>query len=518
MTDTVATETPIEPVAPVPPSPDATAGLEAAAPQAASVDTQAPATDQGVAAPIELAPAVADASSEVAAPEAPAPGPERVRPEIEHPVGPVRSAVIDCFLDSDETDLSMSQIKVALSNVLPGTVEAAVLRELRSGRIERIAPGSYRLAAPKPVQAPKQPSASPPPTPDEAAVWLSAVEAWFADPETWDRERLGPRPDEAGRRIPADIVARGVDRDRKRRERRRERDAAQARQAEADRQLRNTLLNACHGNYAPGLVADDLAPIKVVLDLVPLDRVLFVIRAKVDKRCFPGNPPLATWRDPKFLRAVAESYCNGVVITSLVDAWSKATAKAPATKAQSLPAAVDMPIGDIDELRSRHDQENAPAGPHVMPGAVSPAMPQQPVERVEASPATPPAPEPENASTAPPPQPDAMPANCPAIGAEPAAVDAKPPAEPTRASILAAFAQDRTPPQPAKPPPPQPRPHRQTEPEPIIDDVWDDDAWDEFCVGFRYGTLKWNRRRLGPEPLEPGCRVPKHVLKRNGLV
>src|SRR5258706_10712986 len=108
MTDTVATETRIEPVAPVPPSPDATAGLEAAAPQAASVDTQAPATDQGVAAPIELAPAVADASSEVAAPEAPAPGPERVRPEIEHPVGPVRSAVIDCFFGNDQNALSVS--------------------------------------------------------------------------------------------------------------------------------------------------------------------------------------------------------------------------------------------------------------------------------------------------------------------------------------------------------------------------------------------------------------------------
>jgi len=58
-------------------------------------------------------------------------------------------------------------------------------------------------------------------------------------------------------------------------------------------------------------------------------------------------------------------------------------------------------------------------------------------------------PELENASTVPPPQPDAMPDDGPAIGAEPAAVDAEPPAEPSRESILAAFARDRTPPQSA---------------------------------------------------------------------
>src|SRR5712675_2429293 len=88
-----------------------------------------------------------------------------------------------------------------------------------------------------------------PPTPDEEATWFDALSAWFADPETWDRDVLGPRPNEPGRRIPADIVARGVDRSRKRQERRRERDAGAAKQAAADAELRNTLLAAANGNF-----------------------------------------------------------------------------------------------------------------------------------------------------------------------------------------------------------------------------------------------------------------------------
>jgi hypothetical protein len=66
----------------------------------------------------------------------------------------------------------------------------------------------------------------------------------------------------------------------------------------------------------------------------------------------------------------------------------------------------------------------------------------------------------------PPPQPVANPDDRPAIGAEPAAVDAEmPEAQPTRASILAAFNRNKQerPPERAAPPttPPQPRPQRQ---------------------------------------------------------
>jgi hypothetical protein len=215
-------------------------------------------------------------------------------------------------------------------------------------------------------------------------VWGDALERWFADPETWDRDVLGPRPDEAGRQIPADIVAKGVDRDRKRRARRREAAAAQARKAEADQELRTTLLNACNGNYSASLQADTLAPVREVLKVLPLDQIVMVIKQKVDKRCFPGNPPLTTWRDPRFLRAVADNYCGGVVIPSMVAAW-EAAGKAPATKAHgSSPPAGHTP-DDIDELRRRHDDEHAPPGPHSLP---NPSMTGKAVERPAPSDAT----------------------------------------------------------------------------------------------------------------------------------
>jgi hypothetical protein len=260
-----------------------------------------------------------------------------------------------------------------------------------------------------------------------------------------------------------------------------------------------------------------------------------------------------SWRDPTFLRALAEDFCHAFAIPGLVREWGNA-GRTPKPGAQSLPQA-GSPT-DID--RSRHDQEHAPPGPHSVPGAApsaAPPAPQEPVERAEppaavsASPeperasALPPgtgiAPsgdnaepgpaaavqvptEPENASTVPPSQPDANPGDGPAIGAEPAAADAKPPAEPTRASILAAFNRKEPLPERAAPPtmsprptPPQPRPtQRQAGP---VEPEFSDAAWDEFCAGFRFGTLKWNTRRLGPEPFQPGCRAPKHILKRNGL-
>src|SRR5262249_5830536 len=96
------------------------------------------------------------------------------------------------------------------------------------------------------------------------------------------------------------------------------------------------------------------------------------------------------------------------------------------------------------------------------------------------------------------------PASSGANGAEPAAADniadAAPspaslpeddrPAEPTRASILAAFAR-KTPPQPAQQPAPQPQPRsperraeRPAEPEPISEA-----AFDEIVPGWQAGTI-----------------------------
>jgi hypothetical protein len=98
----------------------------------------------------------------VAAPSADAPA----ALEIEYPIGATRQSILDHFIDT-EGDQSMAQIKAALPNVLPGTVEACVRREWEAGRLLRVSSGVYRLAPPEP---PERPSTPPPPTPDEEAI------------------------------------------------------------------------------------------------------------------------------------------------------------------------------------------------------------------------------------------------------------------------------------------------------------------------------------------------------------
>jgi hypothetical protein len=409
VTDTTTAEAP----EPVPPVPEVVAEIEAVAPDAA----------EQAAAPL---PPEADT---------------RALPEIEHPIGPLRQAVLDALLDADEP-LSVSRI---LAEMPPGTsrnsAESAIKRESDVGRIERVAPGVYRLAPPKPAE-PSKPAAQP--APIEEATWFAALEAWINDPETWDRERFGPRPDEPGRRIPAGVVAKGVDRNRKRQERRKDAEAAATKQAAADRDLRDKLLAATGSNYAPELVSDDLAPIKAAMDLVPLDVICRVIGWKVNKLYYPGNPRLTSWRDPRLLKAIAKEFCEAIIIPKSVDAWSKAVGTAP----------------------------------------------QKPVERVAAAPATQPAHEPESAPAASPPQPDRIPdGNAGALGIEA-------PAQPTRDSILAAFARNRVPPEPVAPPPVPPRP---TEPEPERDEI-SEAGWDEICSGYYVGNLDWSRRKWGPPP------------------
>ena len=94
MSDTAIADAPAEPV---PPAPEAAAELEAARPDAeATVPAEAP----------------ADAS---------------VLPEIEHPIGPIRQAILDHLLDS-EGPQTVAQFIAALGNFSRGTVETALKR------------------------------------------------------------------------------------------------------------------------------------------------------------------------------------------------------------------------------------------------------------------------------------------------------------------------------------------------------------------------------------------------------
>jgi hypothetical protein len=459
--------------------------------------------------------------------------------EIEHPIGPVRQGVLDHLIDS-EGPQTVAQIIAGLGNYTRGTIEAAILREYRSGRIERVAPGTYRLAPAKPPEQPKQPSSPPPPTPDEEAMWLAAFEAWVINPESWDCEVLGPRPDEPGRRIPADIVAKGVDRSRKRKERRKEAEIAAAKRAAADAELRDRLIGATGGNIIRGPGIEDVSPIQLAMQLVPLERILSAVRSKTDKKLFPGNEPATSWREERLLKEIAESYTRTEIVPNLVAAWSKA-GQAPAPKTQSSPAAGDTP-DDIDELRRRHDSPSAPPGPHSLPYVPMPA-PANATDTSEAPAAVSAPLEQKSAPASSPPQPGAMPDDRPAIDAESAAVDAepraapakeafqttpcgspakppKPPAEPTRESIMAAFNRPRQP----QPAPPQHQPaqrqperpwfagERQAAPEPLSDA-----AVDELVAGWKAGNLAWPRKLLGEEPGHPDCRVSRAALRRNGL-
>src|SRR5260221_1728709 len=164
-------------------------------------------------APAEPAPEAA-AEVETAPAEAPA---ERTLPNVEH-LGVLRRSVLDHLLDTDEPQ-SVAQILAAMPpGTTRGSAESAIKRNFDAGLIERVGAGLYVLGKPKPPK-PAEPTRPSPVAPEDEQVWLAAFEAWGVSPHSWGREKLGPRPNQPGRRIPAGIVAKGVDRSPKRPER-----------------------------------------------------------------------------------------------------------------------------------------------------------------------------------------------------------------------------------------------------------------------------------------------------------
>jgi hypothetical protein len=286
MTDAVSIDKPVQPI---PPAPEAVPEVEAAAPEAA-------------------VPAPPEANG-------------RALPEVEYPVGSTRQAVLDHLIDSvDAGPQSVAQILAAMpAGTSRNTAESAIKREFDQGRIIRTSPGHYLLAPVKPPEAKPAPLPEPDKSEDE---WFLALEAWINQPESWDRERLGPRPDEPGRRVPADIVARGVDRSRKRQERRKDAEAAAARREAEDFKLLDALLTACNGNYSRTAALADPRPIHVMLNSgVPIEEIIGTIKAKVDRRAFPKNQTIGSWSESWFLKAVAEQYARWVLAPRLVAKW-----------------------------------------------------------------------------------------------------------------------------------------------------------------------------------------------------
>jgi len=303
------------------------------------------------AAPTPPAPEESVASSAEVEPEVV----ESFDPRISIPesLGPVRRAVLEGLLDG-EGPMSVAQLHALMPVGTPrGTAEAGILREFRSGRILRTSPGHYALAPARPPEA-KRPFPPPLPTPDEEAMWFSAFDAWISEPETWDRTTLGPRPNEPGRRIPADIVAKGVDRSRKREARRREAEAAATARAAADAELRDPLIAATGGNLIRGPGIEDVSPIQLALQVVPIGRIVSSIRSKTDKKLYPRNEPATSWRERRLLKAIAEDYCSSVIVPSLVAAW-EAAGKTPGKPVER--------VAPSPAISAPATEETAPAAP-----------------------------------------------------------------------------------------------------------------------------------------------------------
>jgi hypothetical protein len=269
-----------------------------------------------------------------------APAPEA---ELETEVNKsAREKVLDHLTDG-EGPQTVAEI-IRGTGLIRNTAEQAIFRAVQAGQIERTAPGTYKLAAPKP-----RPPISEPPPPSPAGhrdeEWIARIGAWQVNPASWNIEEDGPPPNDPNHRIPLDVVGRFKNRQARDAKEREKRECAAAKQEAADRELRNQLLAACNGNFTPGPSLEDLAPIKAVLEIVPLDCVLSAIRWKVCKLCCPANPTLTSWRDPRLLKAIGEYFCEAILIPSMVDAWAAAgkAAGKPRERVAAVPATPPTP-------------------------------------------------------------------------------------------------------------------------------------------------------------------------------
>jgi hypothetical protein len=256
---------------------------------------------------------------------APAPPAE---PEVESEDNrTARRRVLD-FLEDTEGPQTVAEI-IQGTGLIRNTAEQAIFRAVQAGQIERTAPGTYKLAAPK---APRLPSPeSPPPSPaghtDEE--WIARIEAWQVNPASWNIEEDGPPPNDPNHRIPLDVVGRFKVRQA------REAKAA-AKQETADAALRDQLIAAAGGNVICGPGIDDVSPIRAAMEFVPLDSILTSIRDGLHRLMCPISEPATSWREPRLLKRIAQDYCQYVIVPAMVDDWGKASAKATETPVQKL--------------------------------------------------------------------------------------------------------------------------------------------------------------------------------------
>src|SRR5712672_3978981 len=254
--------------------------------------------------------AAAEAPAESVPPEAAAaPAPEA---ELETEVNKsAREKVLDHLTDS-EGPQTVAEI-IQGTGLSRNTAEQAIHRAAQAGQIERVGVGLYKLAPPKPPPPPR-------PEPPAPAIggrtyedWMTLMEAWYANPATWDVATLGPAPGQPGCLVPMQasmMFARRLER--------REKQEAE------DFKLLDQLLTACHGNYHRTAALADPRPIHVILNSgVPIEDIISTIRYKVDRRNYPKNQTIGSWSEPWFLKAVSEQYARRVLMPRWVEKWQE---------------------------------------------------------------------------------------------------------------------------------------------------------------------------------------------------
>jgi hypothetical protein len=218
-------------------------------------------------------------------------------------------------------------------------------------------------------------------------------------------------------------------------------------------ELRDQLIEACHGNFIRSPRRDDVSAIRRVLrDGIPLDVILGAVRSKTDRKIFPANEPAVSWGEERLLRAIAERYARFTLAPAMASAWGsvRMAPGRPVEMSDALPAVQVSPT-----------PEDAPAAVLDAPWQHRQGRASQHHRRVQ-----------------------------PATGTSGA--DASTPqrqAEQARPW----FAGQQT------------------------QEVLSDEAIDEFIAGWRDGNIAWPRRMLGPAPGEADCRVSRAALRRNGL-
>jgi hypothetical protein len=265
---------------------------------------------------------------------------EATPPEAE-PGKSVREAVLDHLLDTVESGPQSIQQIVEATKVDRNGVDQALHRLCEAGDALRVDRGTYKLAPPKP---------RPPSKPETPAStvggrtyeeWLADLEAWYANPASWDVATLGPRPDGPGNRVPATVLMMY-----RRRLDARKKAAEEQRTAAAvnDVELLKQLIEAAHSNVVDGPDLRDISPILKVLDTVPLEQVLYAIHGKHDPRVYPKNPAVKSWRDQALLREIAERFCRNIMVPRMIEVWSKApAAKAPGAAAERVSVSAATP-------------------------------------------------------------------------------------------------------------------------------------------------------------------------------